>query len=97
MEKTKGTAIACRIAKIKNIYAFGIGSQKYLINKKVRLVKNDLRYNYSEQSIKFLDKLNVPYNFKDKFLEFSKKDKEDLKKFNNLPKPWVCFGVTLRR
>ena len=33
LEKTKGTAIACKLAGIKNIYGFGIGSQKYFVNR----------------------------------------------------------------
>ena len=94
LEKTKGTVIACKLARIKNIYGFGIGSQKYFVNRLVKLEEEDLRYNYTEQSIKFLKKLNISYNFNENFLSLSDDDK---KKFNkdyiNLPKPWVCLGV----
>ena len=31
--RTNGTAIACKLAGIKNIYGFGIGSQKYFVNR----------------------------------------------------------------
>ena len=53
LEKTKAPAIASIIAKIENIYGFGIGSQKFFVNSSARLHKKDLRYNYTEQSIKF--------------------------------------------
>lgn len=93
-EKTKGAAIACKLARINQIYGFGIGSQKYFVEKSVRLNKNDLRYNYTEQSIKFLKQLNIPFNFNDKFLVLDNQNKKHfLKKFTNLPKPWVCFSV----
>ena len=39
LEKTKGAAIASALAGIKNIYGFGIGSQKFFVNKLVRLKK----------------------------------------------------------
>ena len=31
LEKTKGTAIACKLAKVEKIFGFGIGSQKLLV------------------------------------------------------------------
>ena len=94
LEKTKGPAIACVLAKIKNIYGYGIGSQKYFVDKKVRLSKNDLRYNYTVQSQNFLNQLNINVNFQDKYLSLDKTDnKEFLKKFSKLPKPWICFAV----
>ena len=94
LEKTKGAAIASVLAGIKNIYGFGIGSQKFFVNKSIRLKKNDLKYNYTEQSIRFLSKLNIKYNFDQKFLTLDKNFRDDLKdKYNNLEKPWACFGV----
>ena len=78
LEKTKGPAIACALAKINKIYGFGIGSQKYFVNKKVRLKKNDLRYNYTVQSQNFLNQLNINVNFQDKYLTL---DKEENKQF----------------
>ena len=94
LEKTKAPAIASIIAKIENIYGFGIGSQKFFVNSSARLHKKDLRYNYTEQSIKFLNKLKINVNFQDKFLDLNKINTpfflEDFKKY---PKPWVCFGV----
>ena len=93
LEKTKGPAIACKLAGIKKIYGFGIGSQKYLVSRSVRLNKNDLRYNYTEKSIRFLDSLNIPYNFKDKFISLKKNSSDFIKTYQNLPKPWVCFAV----
>ena len=94
LEKTKAPAFASIIAKIKTIYGFGIGSQKYFINASVSLNKNDLRYNYTEQSIRFLKKLDIDINFKDKFISLNKiKNLSFLKSFEKYPKPWVCFGV----
>ena len=94
LEKTKGCAIACRLSGIKKIYGFGIGSQKYLVDNSVRLNKDDLRYNYTKQSINFLNKLNISFNFDDKFLVLDDQEKKIFKqKFINFPKHWVCFAV----
>jgi len=94
LEKTKGPALASILAGINKIYGFGIGSQRFFVNKKIRLKKNDLRYNYTEQSIKFCNQLDIKYNFKDKFLVLDKNEISSVfNKYKNLPKPWVCFGV----
>ena len=94
LEKTKGPAIACRLANISNIYGFGIGSQKYLVDKSFALTKGDLKYNYTEQSLKFLKKFNIEINFEENFLSLDRKDKNNFEnKYYNLPKPWVCFAV----
>jgi ADP-heptose:LPS heptosyltransferase len=94
LEKTKGPAIASKLAGIKKIYAFGIGSQKYLVDSHFNLKKNDLRYNFTKQSIKFLNILKVSNNFNGKFLTLNNRvENEIYKKYLNLPKPWVCFGV----
>jgi len=94
LEKTKAPAIACKISKINKIYGFGIGSQKYFVDNSVRLSKNDLRYNYTSQSIKFLNHLNIPFNFDEKYLVLDNYKKNYFLKTNeNLPKPWVCFAV----
>jgi len=94
LEKTKGTAIACKLAGIKNIYGFGIGSQKYFVNRLFRLEKKDLRFNYTEQSIKFLSKLGISNKFNENYLILDENDKQNFNKdFVNLPKPWVCLGV----
>ena len=94
LEKTKGPVLACKLVGIKNIFGFGIGSQKYFVNSSITLIKDDLRYNYTEQSIKFLKKLDIQYDFNDKFLSLDQKEKKHfLKNYNHLPKPWVCFAV----
>ena len=94
LEKTKGPALACKLAGIKKIYGFGIGSQGLLIDNSVKLNRNDLRYNYTEQSIKFLNNLKISYNFEDKFIILKNEDKSNfIKIYQHLPKPWVCFAV----
>ena len=94
LEKTKGPAIACKLAKISKVYGFGIGSQKYFVDKSFTLTKSDLKYNYTTQSTKFLKKFNIEINFDDNFLFLDQKDKNNFKnKYYNLPKPWVCFAV----
>ncbi len=94
LEKTKGPVIACKLAGIRNIYGFGIGSQKYFVNRSINLEKKDLRFNYTEQSIKFLNKLGISYNFKDNFISLNHNDKKNFNKdYLNLPRPWVCLGV----
>ena len=94
LEKTKGPAIACKLAKIKKIFGFGIGSQRYFVDKSIRLNENDLRFNYTSQSIKFLNNLNISYDFKNEFLVLDNDSKNNfIKKYVNFPKPWVCFAV----
>jgi len=94
LEKTKGPAIACKLARINKIYGFGIGSQKYLVSNSDKLNKNDLRYNYTEQSIKFLNKLKISHNFEDKFVILKNENKSKfVQVYQYLPKPWVCFAV----
>ena len=94
LEKTKGPAIACKLARINKIYGFGIGSQKYLVSNSDKLNKNDLRYNYTEQSIKFLNKLKISHNFEDKFVILKNENKSKfVQVYHYLPKPWVCFAV----
>jgi ADP-heptose:LPS heptosyltransferase len=93
-EKTKGPALACKLAGIKKIYGFGIGSQSLFVEKSVKINKNDLRYNYTEQSIKFLNNLDITYNFENKFIVIKNKDKQEfIKNYDSFPKPWVCFAV----
>ncbi len=94
LEKTKGPAIACKLAKVEKIFGFGIGSQKFLVENFSRLNKNDLRYNYTCQSIKFLNFHKIPYKFDDNFLILDQDEKINFKKkYETLPKPWVCFAV----
>ena len=94
LEKTKGPAIACKLAKINNVYGFGIGSQKYFVDKSFALTKYDLKYNYTVQSIKFLKKFNIEVNFDDNFLFLDRKVKNNFEnEYLNLPKPWACFAV----
>ena len=94
LEKTKGPAIACNLAGVKKIYGFGIGSQKYFVEKFPTLNKNDLRYNYTKQSIKFLDKHNIFCTFNENFLVLDQEENKSLlKEYERLPKPWVCFAV----
>ena len=80
LEKTKGTAIACKLAKVDKIFGFGIGSQKFLVENFSRLKKNDLRYNYTYQSTKFLNFHKISYNFNDKFLILDQIEKINFKK-----------------
>jgi len=94
LEKTKGPALACKFSNIKKIYGFGIGSQSLFVEKSVKINKNDLRYNYTEQSIKFLNNLDITYNFENKFIVIKNKDKQEfIKNYDSFPKPWVCFAV----
>jgi len=68
LEKTKGPAIALNIAGVKKIYGFGIGTQKFFVDQSIKLNKNDLRYNYSFQSEKFLKQFDIFPKYNDKFL-----------------------------
>ena len=94
LDKTKAPAIVCKLAKIDKIFGFGIGSQKYFVDESCRLSKDDLRYNYTLQSIKFLKKLDIPFNLEDKYLVLDNNyDLDIVNKKQGLEKPWVCFAV----
>ena len=94
LEKTKAPAIASVISKINKIYGFGIGSQKYFVNNLDKLSRDDLKYSYTEQSIRFLTKMNIDISFEDKFLNLNEINfSSSVKNLNKHPKPWVCFGV----
>ena len=93
-EKTKGPAIAAKLAGIEKVYGFGIGTQKYFLDENVYLKKDDLKLNYTNQSIKFLEGFNILSVFNEKFLDIDTQGKLDFaSNYSNLPKPWVCFGV----
>ena len=94
LEKTKGPAIALNIAGVKKIYGFGIGTQKFFVDQSIKLNKNDLRYNYSFQSEKFLKQFDIFPKYNDKFLFLNLKINDFFfKNFEKLPKPRVCFAV----
>ena len=94
LEKTKGAAIASCLSSIDNIYGFGIGSQKFFVNKSVCLEQDDLRYNYTKQSLKFLSKLDIKVRFDQNFIQLDNNFNKTIKKeFAHYKKPWVCFGV----
>ena len=93
-EKTKGPAIAAKLSGIQEIYGFGIGSQKYLVDRSIGLEKNDLRYNYSHQSEKFLSKLDIITKYDQTFLNLKSNTTDSFfLKYQKFPKPWVCFAV----
>ena len=46
LEKTKGPALASILAGINKIYGFGIGSQKFFVDTKIRLEKNENEIGY---------------------------------------------------
>ena len=94
LEKTKGPAIAAKIARIKKIYGFGIGTQKFFVDQNIKLKKNDLRYNYSFQSEKFLKQLDIITKYNENYLLLNlKNDSNFFEQYEKLPKPWVCFAV----
>ena len=45
-------------------------------------------------TIKFLNRLDIPFNFDEKYLVLDNyKIDNYLDKYENLPKPWVCFAI----
>ena len=94
LEKTKGPAIAAKLAGIKKIFGFGIGSQKYFVNNSETLNIDDLRYNLTEQSLKFLSIFGIATDFSDKFLSLDKNFTYELNnKYKDLKRPWLTLGV----
>ena len=71
LEKTKSAAIAASISNIKNIYGYGIGSQKFFINNKKFLNKDILKYNYPYQTKEFLKLNQIKLNDESPSLDLS--------------------------
>lgn len=95
LEKTKGPLLSAVFSNIKERYAFGIGIEKiFLKNKQNTLNKNDLRYNYTEQSLRFLNKIGIDQiQFDTPFLKNLNENKYIIKLINKFKKPWVSFGI----
>jgi len=96
LEKTKGALIASIFAGIKERYSFGIGLSRFFItNNSKNLNKEDLRYNYTEQSLKFFSKLGIEnVNFNEITLKLKNNSEiEKLINCHNLQKPYVALAV----
>lgn len=95
LEKTKGALIASIFAGIKERYSFGIGLSRFFITNSKHLNKEDLRYNYTEQSLKFFSKLGIEdVDFNETTLKLKDYSEiEKIIKIHNLEKPYVALAV----
>ena len=94
IEKTKGSIIASKLARVKFVYSYGIGIEKYFLENNNYLNRNDLRYNYTIQGKKFLKKLNINYDYNQKLVEIKKENLLEIKNlFKNKLNPWVVMSV----
>ncbi len=90
-------AIAARLAKIKNIYGFGLGAQRIWLTTKKNIGINSKKKNNIFKAKKLLDihNINSESNFKLKIPE--PVIKKNLSKFKNLIKPWITIGFSCNK
>jgi len=94
LEKTKGSILSAKLSKVKKIYSYGLGLQKFFSSNKSFISKNDLKYNYTVQGKKFLKKINIKYEYDDELIKISEINLIELKNiFKNKKKPWVILAV----
>jgi hypothetical protein len=62
LDKVNRTAIAAKLAGIKNIIGVGLGNQKKWLTNKFFLREDDQKLTYSEQSQKFCKINNIKVN-----------------------------------
>ena len=90
-------AIAARLAKIRNIYGFGLGAQKIWLSTKKNIGKNSKKKDNIFKAKKLLSIHNIKLqsNFK---LEFPNTViKKNLRRLKNLPKPWITIGFSCNK
>lgn len=94
LEKINRPAIAAYFARIKNIVGFGIGNQKKWLTNKYFININDLKFNYSEQSEKFLLINGISINDLSPSINLNQVEiDKTFESLKFLKKPWVTLGV----
>ena len=90
-------AIIARLAKIKNIYGFGLGTQKIWLTSKKNIGNNSKKKDNIYKAKKFLTIHGINYSkkFKLKIPEsIINKELKDLKSFS---KPWITIGFSCNK
>ena len=90
-------AIVAKLAKIKNIYGFGLGAQKIWLTSKKNIGEGSRKKDNIYKAKKFLDVNGVSYkkNFKLKLPNFIVN--KELKKFRKFSKPWITIGFSCNK
>ncbi len=90
-------AIIARLAKIKNIYGFGLGAQKIWLTSKKNIGKDLKKSDNIDKAKKFLSIHGIKYyqDFKLKLPEFI--INRELKKFKKFTKPWISIGFSCNK
>ena len=90
-------AIIARLAKIKNIYGFGLGAQKIWLTSKKSIGQNSKKKDNIDKAKRFLNIHGIKFyqNFKLKFPKFV--INRELKKFKKFSKPWISIGFSCNK
>ena len=90
-------AIISRLAKIKNIYGFGLGTQRIWLKSKKSIGENSKKNDNIEKAIRFLSLHGIIFyqDFKIKLPEFVLNS--ELKKFKKYRKPWISIGFSCNK
>ena len=86
-----------KLAKIKNIYGFGLGAQKIWLTSKKYIGQSSRKKDNIYKAKKFLDVHGINYkkNFKLKLPKFIVN--KELKKFRKFSKPWITIGFSCNK
>ena len=90
-------AIISRLAKIKNIYGFGLGTQRIWLTSKKSIGENSKKKDNIEKAKRFLSLHGIKFyqDFKLKLPEFVLNS--ELKKFKKYRKPWISIGFSCNK
>ena len=90
-------AIIARLAKIKNIYGFGLGAQRIWLTSKKSIGQDSKKTDNIYKAKKFLNIHKIKYHqdFKLKLPEFVVN--RELKKFKKFTKPWISIGFSCNK
>ena len=93
LDKISRPAIAARLVGVKNIIGVGIGNQSKWITNKKYLSNEDFRFNFSQQTQKFLEMQGIETKIKTPKINFSKESLKSVKIEANLKSRIFSFGV----
>ena len=90
-------AIIARLAKIKNIYGFGLGAQRIWLTSKKSIGQDSKETDNIYKAKRFLSIHGIKYHqdFKLKLPEFVVN--KELKKFKKFAKPWIAVGFSCNK
>ena len=90
-------AIAARISKIKNIYGFGLGTQKFWLTTKKNIGHDMRKSDNISKAKKFMNVFGIKFNLNTKINLPKKIVEKKINKLNKFPKPWITIGFSCNK